>query len=61
MSEQVNVDECLVDILDRIRPTAGYPHLLLDSLGLIADRDVVAPRSIPAVDCAAIDGYAVRA
>lgn len=61
MSVQVGVEECLADVLDRIQPAAGYPHLLLDALGLIADREVVAPHSIPGVDCAAIDGYAVRA
>lgn len=61
MSEHVGVDDCLSDALSGLRPAAGYPHLLLDALGLIADRDVMAPHAIPEVDCAAIAGYAVRA
>lgn len=61
MSTSVSVDECLADILDRLRPSPAYPHLLLESLGLTADREVVSTRAIPPVDCAAVDGYAVRA
>lgn len=61
MSVPLSVEECLGDILDRLKPPHAYPHLLLESLGLTADRDVIAPRDLPAVDCAATDGYALRA
>ncbi|MGN6722315.1 MAG: molybdopterin molybdotransferase MoeA [Marmoricola sp.] len=61
MSSSVSVDECLADILDRVQPSAAYPHLLLESLGLTADREVLSTGAIPSVDCAAFDGYAVRA
>lgn len=61
MSSSVSVDDCLADILGRLKPPPAYPHLLLESLGLAADREVLAPRAIPPVDCAAVEGYAVRA
>lgn len=61
MSIQLSVEECLGEILDRLKPPHAYPHLLLESLGLTADRDAIAPRALPAVDCAAVDGYALRA
>lgn len=61
MPEPISVDDCLADILSRLRPAAAYPHLLLDAVGLTMDRDLAAPKAIPAVDCASIDGYAVRA
>lgn len=61
MSSSVSVDECLADILGRLKPSPAYPHLLLESLGLTADREVLATRAIPPVDCAAVDGWAVRA
>lgn len=61
MSSSVSVDECLADILDRLKPSHAYPHLLLESLGLTADREVVSTGAIPPVDCAAVDGYALRA
>ena len=61
MSVPLSVEECLADILGRLKPSPAYPHLLLESLGLTADREVLSTRAIPAVDCAAVDGYAVRA
>lgn len=61
MTVPLRVDECLADIQGRLRPSAAYPHPLLESLGLVVDREVTSPYSIPAVDCAAVDGFAVRA
>lgn len=61
MAVPLGVEECLGDVLARLKPSHAYPHLLLESLGLVADRDVIAPSNLPALDCAAVDGYAVRA
>jgi len=61
MSVPLSVDDCLADILGRLKPHPAYDHLLLEALGLTADRDVLAPRAIPEVDGAAVDGFAVRA
>lgn len=54
-SSSASVEECLADILDRLKPPPAYPHLLLESLGLTADRDILAPSAVPSVDVAAGD------
>ena len=45
MSTTVSVDACLADVLDRLKPSHAYPHLLLESLGLTAASRVVATRA----------------
>ena len=61
MSVPRSVEECLGDFLEEIEPVAAYSHFLLEAVGLTLEDEIVASRAIPPADCAATDGYAVRA
>jgi molybdopterin molybdotransferase len=53
------VDEHLALILEQVRELPAYDQPLLETLGLPAITDVVAPISLPVFDNSAMDGYAV--
>jgi molybdopterin molybdotransferase len=55
----VTVEEHLARILDAIEPLGAFPQPLMDTLGLAAAEDVVAPISLPRFDNSSMDGYAV--
>ncbi len=55
----VTVEEHLARILDAIEPLGAFPQPLMETLGLAAAEDVVAPISLPSFDNSGMDGYAV--
>lgn len=55
-----SVDEHRAALLEGIEPLAPIELMLLDAYGCTVADDVVARESLPAVDSAAVDGYAVR-
>ena len=57
--ELVTVEEHLARILDAIEPLGAFPQPLMETLGLAAAEDVVAPISLPSFDNSGMDGYAV--
>jgi molybdopterin molybdotransferase len=59
-SSPSTVDEHVERILAAIEPLAAYPQPLMETLGLAAAEDVVAPLPLPPFDNSAMDGYAVR-
>ncbi len=54
------VDDHLTRILAAVEPLPDFPQPLMDTLGLAAAEDVVAPIGLPSFDNSAMDGYAVR-
>ena len=54
------VDDHLARILAAVEPLPDFPQPLMDTLGLAAAEDVVAPIGLPSFDNSAMDGYAVR-
>ncbi|GCD91535.1 gephyrin-like molybdotransferase Glp [Nocardioides sp. LS1] len=60
MAEDVTtVEDHLRRILDAVAPLPDYPQPLMESLGLAAAEDVVAPIRLPSFDNSGMDGYAV--
>ena len=57
--ELVTVEEHLARVLDAIEPLGAFPQPLMETLGLAAAEDVVAPISLPSFDNSGMDGYAV--
>ena len=58
--DRLRHDDALALLRGRLAPVAGIEEVLLDKAhGRIAACDLVAPRSIPAFDNSAVDGYAV--
>ncbi len=55
----VRVEDQQERILEHITPLPDFPQPLLESLGLAAAEDVVAPMGLPAFDNSGMDGYAV--
>jgi len=55
-----SVDEHRAALLDGIEPLSPLELMLLDAYGCTIAHDVVPQRPLPWVDCAALDGYAVR-
>ena len=56
----VPIDEALAQVREQLQPIAGTETVsLTDALGRILAEDVVADRSVPPHDNAAVDGYAV--
>lgn len=56
----ISVDDHLARILAAVEPLPDFPQPLMDTLGLAAAEDVVAPIGLPSFDNSAMDGYAVR-
>jgi len=56
----LNVDEALNKLLSHIQPLGLEKVSLLDALGRVIGKDIVAPRDIPPYDNSGMDGYAVR-
>ncbi|WP_372728094.1 gephyrin-like molybdotransferase Glp [Nocardioides sp.] len=54
-----SVDQHLERILAAIEPLPDFPQPLMETLGLAAAEDVVAPLPLPSFDNSAMDGYAV--
>ena len=54
-----SVEEVLERVLAQIEPLPAFPQPLMETLGLAAAEDVVAPISLPSFDNSAMDGYAV--
>ncbi len=55
----VPVEEHQNRILTRVAPLPEFPQPLMETLGLAAAENVVAPSPLPGFDNAAMDGYAV--
>ncbi len=56
----ITVDEAIDQILSRIIPLGCERVSILESLGRVMGEDIRAPRDIPPLDNAGMDGYAVR-
>ncbi|GAA2146573.1 molybdopterin molybdotransferase MoeA [Nocardioides koreensis] len=60
MADQLTtVEDHLERILGSIRPLPDFPQPLMETLGLAAAEDVVAPIRLPSFDNSGMDGYAV--
>ena len=56
-----SVEEHRAIVLDGVEPLPAVDTPLLDALGQVLARDVVAPWPLPLFDNSSMDGYAVRA
>jgi molybdopterin molybdotransferase len=57
----IGVDDARERILARFEPLSPVETPLLDALGLVIARDIVAPADLPPFRNSAMDGYALRA
>lgn len=60
MTDTISVDAHLHRVLSDLHPLQALELTLLDAHGCVLAEDIVAPAAVPPVDCAAVDGYAVR-
>lgn len=61
MSDLITVEELQRRILDTVQELGAFPQPLMETLGLAAAEDVLAPIPLPTFDNSAMDGYAVVA